>query len=137
MNDPFRRIPIRFRRFLFAAALGGIAFVSLWSHDNLEAHVSADVQSKDYLIHFTCYFLLEACCLWAWARRSAPRRSRAASALFCVLYGAAMELLQTLPAVGRSCSLSDFRQNALGALLAALLVPSLFWPGERRSPPLP
>ena len=133
MNDPLRCIPVWLRRALFFVALGGIAFVSLWSHDNLEEHVPKEVQSKDYMIHLACYAILAACGLWAWARRSAPWQSRVLVAAFCILYGALMEVLQLLPIVGRSCSLSDIRQNAMGAILGALVVPRLLWPGEVRS----
>ena len=134
MNDPLRCIPVWLRRTLFFTALGGITFVSLWSHDNIEENVPLEVQSKDYLIHLACYAVLAACGLWAWARRSKPWQSRALVAAFCFLYGALMEGLQLLPVVGRSGSLSDIRQNAFGALLGALLVPRLLWPREVRSP---
>ena len=132
MNDPLRRIPVWFRRARFFAALGGIAFVSLWSHDNLEEHVSKEVQSKDYVIHLGCYALLAACSLWAWARRSMPWHSRAVAAILCFLYGALMEVLQLLPVVGRSCSLLDIRQNAIGALLGAIALPRFLWPEKAR-----
>lgn len=128
MNDPLRIFPVWLRRALFFAALGGIAFVSLWSHGNIEEHVPQEVQSKDYVIHLGCYAVLAACGIWAWARRSAPWRSRALVAAFCFFYGALMEVLQLLPIVGRSCSLSDIRQNAIGAILGALVVPRLLWP---------
>ena len=137
MNDPFRFISQRIRRAIFAVAVGCITFVSLWPHEQLEMYVPEEVQAKDFLIHLTCYFVLEACCLWAMARRSAPLRSRVFSALFCFLYGVLMELLQTLPAIGRSASFSDARQNGIGALLAAVLIPTFLWPPERPRPPHP
>ena len=128
IQDPFRFIPVPVRRILFLVALGGIAFVSLWSHDNLEEHVSEEIQSKDYVIHLVCYLVLCACCLWSFGRRSAPWRSRVGAILFCTLYGVLMEVLQRLPIVGRSCSLDDIRQNFLGAVLAGLLLPRFLWP---------
>ena len=128
IQDPFRFIPVRLRRVLFALALAAIAFVSLWSHNNLEAHVSHDIQSRDYMIHFFCYLVLSAMALWSFGRRSRPRCSRLFAALLCFSYGALMEVLQTLPAVGRSCSLTDIRNNLLGALVGALL-PRFLWPG--------
>ncbi len=137
MNDPLRRVPVWFRRALFFAALGGIAFVSLWSHDNLEEHVSKEVQSKDYAIHLACYALLAACSLWAWARRSLPWHSRVFAAIFCFLYGALMEVLQLLPVVGRSCSLLDIRQNAIGALLGVIALPRFLWPESVRESKAP
>lgn len=137
MNATIRFPSPKVRRLIFAVALGCITFVSLWPHEQLEMYVSEDVQAKDFLIHLVCYFVLEACCLWALARRSAPLRSRVLSALFCFLYGVLMELLQTLPAIGRSASLSDARQNGIGVLLAAVLVPTFLWPPERSRPPLP
>lgn len=127
IQDPFRFIPVRLRRVLFALALAAIAFVSLWSHNNLEAHVSHDIQSRDYMIHFFCYLVLSAVSLWSCGCRARPWRSRLFAVLFCTGYGVLMEVLQMLPIVGRSCSLSDMKNNLLGSLVGALL-PRLFWP---------
>lgn len=127
-NDPLRFVSVPVRRLLFFAALGFIAFVSLWSHDNLEEHVPKEIQSRDFLIHLGCYLVLCACCLWSFGRRAAPTGSRVAAALFCAGYGLLMEFLQLLPAVGRSCSLHDMRQNLIGAVLGAVLVPRFLWP---------
>ena len=140
MSNPFRFVSVPVRRALFALALAAIAFVSLWSHENLETYVSEDVQSRDNMIHAVCYFVLAATALWSCGRAERPWRSRILAVLFCFGYGALMELLQMLPVVGRNCSLKDILDNLLGAAIACLLFPRAWWPGESpesEAPPLP
>ena len=121
-------VPAVFRRVAFGAVLAAVTFVSLWPRTSLDANVPADVQRHDSLIHFACYAVLSACALWAWGRRRAPWRSRLAAWASAALYGALMEAMQALPAIGRSGSWGDARQNAVGALVGILAVPALLWP---------
>lgn len=128
MNTFLPRIPVSLRRVVFVVVLGVVSFVSLWPRPYLDANVPAEIQSKDSWIHLGCYLALSLCFLWAWGRRNAPWRSRAMAALLSALFGSLMEVLQAIPALGRSCSWGDARQNCLGALLGALALPVLLWP---------
>jgi VanZ family protein len=119
------------RRVLFLFALAAIAFMSLLPRADLDAHVPPEVQSRASLIHFVSYLALGACALWSRGRRRAPWRSLGTAVAFCGMYGIAMECLQMLPVVGRSCSASDVAQNLAGAAVAALCTPTWLWPASR------
>ena len=128
---PFRwacAVPVAVRRVLFALALGTVAFISLWPHEQLEEHVSEGIRNRAYLVHAVCYAGLSALALWAFGRRSRPWRSRWAALGFCFLFGALMEALQTLPAIGRSASLDDVLHNLLGAVIGSFLALPAVWP---------
>ena len=131
MNDPFAFIPRRVRMLLFAVTTGAVAFVSLWPRSYVDEYVSPEVQSQDHFIHLGCFLAHGFCTLWAWGRRERPWRSRLAVFAGCALFGLALEVLQKLPAVGRSFQWGDVQQNTLGAALAAFLLPRLFWPAGR------
>lgn len=128
MISLLRRIPVPVRRALLVLAAAAIAFVSLWSHSNIEEHVPDEVQRRDYMIHAGCYLVLAALALWSCGRREQPWRSRLAAVAACFSYGLLMEVLQLLPIVARSCSVKDVLDNLVGAALGALLLPSFLWP---------
>lgn len=128
MISLLRRIPVPVRRAILFLAVAAIAFVSLWSHDNIEENVPEKVQKHDYMIHAGCYLVLGALALWSYGRRARPWRSRFAVAAACALYGLLMEVLQLLPVVSRSCSARDALDNLLGAAVGTLLVPVACWP---------
>ena len=121
-------VPVAVRRALFALALGTVAFISLWPHEQLEEHVSVGIRNRDYLVHAICYAGLSALALWAFGRRGRPWRSRGGAVVFCFLFGALMEALQTLPVIGRSASLDDVLHNLLGAAIGCLLAWPAIWP---------
>lgn len=125
MSGFFRFVPVPLRKAAFGAALAAIAFVSLWSRGNIDAHVAPGIQQKDYMIHFACYLVLGFLAVYAHGQKRRPWRSRCVAALFCTAYGVLMEVLQMLPIVGRSCSVSDMLDNFLGATAGALLGPLL------------
>ena len=111
------RRPLRLAaRAAFAAALAFVLFFSLYPHDAVDATFSRETQSLDWLFHSVCYAAL-------------PLLRRLDAALLFAALGCALELAQALlPFVARSCTLSDARCNALGALLGALLLPARILP---------
>lgn len=126
--DPLRLTPVKIRRVLFFVALLEVIFVSLLSGSNVEEYVSDDIQQNGGIVHLVCYCTLSAVALWAYGRRSRVWKSRVVAILFCAAFGALMELLQQLPLIGRCGSLSDIRDNVVGALVSGLFFPKRWWP---------
>jgi VanZ family protein len=125
MKRLLRLVPVPFRKTFFLLALGAVAFVSLWSRRNVDAYVAPSIQQKDYMIHFGCYLVLGALAVYAYGQERRPWRSRLGAAAFCSAYGVLMEVLQMLPAVARSCSVSDMLDNFLGSVAGAMVAPLL------------
>ncbi len=124
------RRPLRLAaRAAFAAALAFVLFFSLYPHDAVDATFSRETQSLDWLFHSVCYAALPLLLLAGHARAPLPLLRRLDAALLFAALGCALELAQALlPFVARSCTLSDARSNALGALLGALLLPARLLP---------
>ncbi len=75
----------------------------------------ADLFSVDKLVHAGLFAVLAVL-----AFRALPHRSPvivAVTALFCVAYGGALELMQQLPVLGRRGDWNDFLANGIGVCL--------------------
>ena len=112
-------------RIAFFALLLVDAALSLQPRASVDAMYSPEIQSWDLAVHAALYAALAALACGGFVRRG-PGSWRGRLAVWILLagLGAVLELLQTLPAVGRSCSLSDVLSNAAGALAGALLAPA-------------
>lgn len=119
-------------RGMHAGALAFTVFFSLYPREAVDLSFSAEVQRYDWLFHTLCYFALAALHLVAYPPPARPDAAGATAAptfrrlrtfaLYSLL-GLALEAGQALPAVHRSCSVSDALHNAFGAALGALLAP--------------
>ncbi len=112
--------PIRLiQKAAFPLALFLLTAVSLYPRVRLEADVPASVRGQDSPIHAFCYLLLAAS--WAVSFGHKGWKSRVRCFLFCTGFGLLMEILQLIPAIGRSFGLKDIAMNAIGAAAGSLL----------------
>ncbi len=103
----------------------------LWPREYVDAYVSEELQGQYVPIHIVAFAGLAACALWALARPSSPWRWRWRVWWAASLFGLLLEWLQgALPGIGRSCSVTDMRNNAIGAALGVLLTPRRLWPDD-------
>ena len=115
------------RKAAFWAAFAVDLALSLQPRATVDAMYSPSLQSWDSAAHFALHAALGALACAAFVPRGAGawrRRLAAALALSCL--GAALELLQATPWVGRSCMLSDALADAAGAFAGAFAFPARF-----------
>ncbi|MBQ9727681.1 MAG: VanZ family protein [Kiritimatiellae bacterium] len=111
----------------FWALLAADLALSLQPRGTVDAMYSPQVQSWDSAAHFALHAALGAFACAAFVRRGAAARAgRLAAALALACLGAALELLQAAPWVGRSCTVSDAALDAAGALAGAFALPARF-----------
>ena len=128
-NRTMSFVPSIVRKALFYIAVGCMFFMSLWPKGYVEANVSPEIQSKDFLIHAIAYLMYASVALFAYGDRERPWKSRGIVWVACTAFGVLMEILQeTIPGVNRSCQLSDMLSNALGACIGVLFFLPRFWP---------
>ena len=117
--------PAGLRKAVFFAALSAILYLSLMPRKLVDESFSAELQSQDSRFHTASYLALGFLFLAAFARRGKTSvRLRAAVFAGFAAMGGVVEFLQSLPAIGRSASVSDAVHNAVGAAIGAFLTPA-------------
>lgn len=82
----------------------------------------------DKLNHLMAFFVLTV-----FARLGWPNLSKTWLLLMLLSYGVAVEILQTLPLVGRSADIMDVVANAIGLGLGFLVAPIVSWVLHRQT----
>ena len=84
----------------------------------------------DKVVHFIMFGVFACVCWWdiALLKKTAPTWNQYfAIAIATSLFGGAIELLQGLPAINRSCDFNDFLSDAAGAWIMPLMFRHLIW----------
>lgn len=136
---PFYRFFTPVARVLLPVGIIADLYLSLMSGHAVQTTFSPEVQSYDLCAHALFYFLLSSTALFCKPFTPFPEAVRI-SLLFAIM-GGILELLQ--PFVNRTCTVTDFLHNCIGAASATLLYSLLFLPyakihgGKKLSPEAP
>ncbi|MGI9547829.1 MAG: VanZ family protein [Flavobacteriaceae bacterium] len=108
-----------------------ITFLSLFSFSNIE-EVDFQIPYLDKAVHFLFYFIAAfLCCFFIRERTRGKFSFRPAlvyTAFFMVLFGLAIEVIQSVFTTYRSGEILDSMANLIGVLAALLFVNYLFSP---------
>jgi VanZ family protein len=97
----------------------GIAVVSLWEYPDVPKAVALN----DKLVHGLMYALLAFALMRAWISVASVRVRQYVLAFMAVTaYGALIEILQRFCTLSRSGEMADLYADALGALVALILL---------------
>ena len=111
-----------------------ITFLSLYNFSEYEG-IDVDIPYLDKLVHLIIYALATVlACLFLRERSKGKLPMRSAlvySAVFMVVYGAVIEVIQTTFTTARSGELLDFAANLAGIILALFAVNKCFSPNSR------
>lgn len=113
----------------FIAWMALITFLSLFNFSNYD-QVEIDIPYLDKIVHFFFYFIatmLGCFSIRERTRGNFPMRNTLLyTALFMVLFGLTIEVIQSVFTTARSGEILDFTSNLIGILVALLIVKYLF-----------
>ncbi len=106
-------------RALFFLALIGVTMLALWPG----AANPPAIYGSDKIHHVAAFFTLGALITLGWPPGPLARAVRSFTLLFA--YGLAIELIQSLPLIGRSASVYDLGADLIGIIAGMALI--LVW----------